>query len=86
MKVAETKIAKNAELVKLIQTKVKTVLNEADITIESVKEELSQLYGTQDAEILYAVLKTGVAVEEEAKEDGEEPQSNEESPQKDLEV
>lgn len=80
MKVAETKIAKNTELVKLIQTKVKTVLNEADITIESVKEELSQLYGTQDAEILYAVLKTGVAVKEEAKEDGEEPQSNEESP------
>tara|TARA_B110000285_G_scaffold201132_1_gene235545 strand:+ start:392 stop:517 length:126 start_codon:yes stop_codon:yes gene_type:complete len=41
LKVADVKIAKNTELVSLMQAKVKTVLNEGDITLEYVKEHLS---------------------------------------------
>ena len=41
LKVADAKIAKNTELVSLIQAKVKSVLADTDITLESIKEELS---------------------------------------------
>ena len=68
-----------------MQAKVKTVLNEGDITLEYVKEHLSQLYGTSDAEILYTVLKTGEVVPEEAKEE-EQIEQKPEPGQEDLEV
>ena len=41
LKVSDAKIAKNTELVSLIQAKVKSVLADTDITLESIKEELS---------------------------------------------
>ena len=56
---AEAKIVKNTELIALIQSQVKTVLNEADISIDDIKEQLSKIYGSKDLEILYSVLKDG---------------------------
>jgi hypothetical protein len=56
---AEAKIVKNTELIALIQSQVKTVLNEGDISIDDIKEQLSKIYGSKDLEILYSVLKDG---------------------------
>ena len=75
LKVADAKILKNTELIALIQSQVKSVLNEADITLDAVKEQLSNIYGTKDLEILYSVLKDGQVVPEEPaqiKEDSKE--------------
>ena len=56
---ADAKIIKNTELIALIQSRVKTVLNEANLSIEDIKEQLSKIYGSKDLEILYSVLKDG---------------------------
>ena len=73
---ADAKILKNTELIALIQSQVKSVLNEADITLDAVKEQLSNIYGTKDLEILYSVLKDGQVVPEEPAQIQEDSKEN----------